>query len=704
MPRCVLSRRIAVLASPLLLLPAMASAQLRIASWNISFYDGTDRASAIQTSVYGSFNGRSMSPDVLLVQEVDSAAAMNTLLSVLNTASGSPGDWAAGPYFTGPDSQGVMYYRTSKVQLVSAFVIAAGSTSTSDQPRNTERFDIRPVGYSGAGATLAMYNTHMKAGSTSTDNDRRLIETTRIRSNAEGADTNSSNGVADGLPAGWQFLLAGDFNMQTSTQTSYVELVGSQANNTGRFFDPINTPGSWNNNSAFRFVHTQDPIGAGGMDDRHDQILLGGGLVDGVGFDYVGNPSLAYSTTTWNDPNHSYRSWGNDGSSYNTTLAVSGNAMVGPVIAQALIDACSPSGGTAAGHLPVFLDLYLPPEISVSTTTINFGSVPVGSTANQVLNVSNGGNTTLFGANGIASLSYSMVASAGFTAPGGSFSDAAGGGVNPHTISMNTSTPGTKTGTITITSNSPDEPTRVINLTGTVTASNLPPVANAGPDQTVNDSNNSGNEPVTLNGSSSSDPDGTITNYRWAQGTTTLANGASSTANITLPVGTHTITLTVTDNGGLTANDTVVIKVNRPPTVNAGSDVTVTDNDNSGSETVALSGSASDLDGTIASLIWREGTTILGTGSNLSTPLSVGVHTITLTAVDNNGASSIDSVVVTVEAAPCPADWNNDGSVDGDDVILFFSEWDIGNADYNNDGSTDGDDVIQFFSNWDASC
>jgi len=700
----VVSRRIIALASPVLLLPGIASAQLRIASWNISFYDGTDRGAAIQTSIYGSFNGRSMSPDVLLVQEVDSAAAMNTLLSVLNTATGSPGDWAAGPFFTGPDSQGVMLYRTSKVQFVSAFVVAAGSTSTTDQPRNTERFDIRPVGYTGAGATLAMYNTHMKAGSASTDNDRRLVETTRIRNNAEGTDTNAANGVADGLPAGWQFLIAGDFNMQSSSQTSYVELVGSQTNNTGRFFDPINTPGSWNNNSAFRFVHTQDPIGAGGMDDRHDQILLGGGLVDGVGFDYVGNPALAYSTTTWNDPNHSYRAWGNDGSSYNVTLAVSSNTMVGPEIAQALINACSPTGGTAAGHLPVFLDLYLPPEISVSTTTINFGSVALGTTANQTLNVSNGGNTTLFGANGIASLSYSMASSAGFTAPAGSFSDAAGGGANAHTITMNTSTVGTKTGTITITSNSPDEPTRVISLTGTVVAANLPPVANAGPDQTVNDTNNSGNEPVTLNGASSSDPDGTITNYRWSQGATTLATGASSTANVTLPVGTQTITLTVTDNGGLTATDTVVIKVNQPPTVNAGSDVTVTDVDNSGSEIVALSGSASDLDGTISSLTWREGATVLGTGTNLSAPFGVGIHTVTLTAIDNNGASSVDSVVITVQAPSCPADWNHDGSVDGDDVIQFFSEWDAGNADYNNDGSTDGDDVIQFFSNWDASC
>jgi hypothetical protein len=55
-------------------------------------------------------------------------------------------------------------------------------------------------------------------------------------------------------------------------------------------------------------------------------------------------------------------------------------------------------------------------------------------------------------------------------------------------------------------------------------------------------------------------------------------------------------------------------------------------------------------------------------------------------------------------SARCPADWDNSGGVDGDDVIAFFADWDQGNADYNNDGGTDGDDVISFFGNWDQGC
>ena len=61
---------------------------------------------------------------------------------------------------------------------------------------------------------------------------------------------------------------------------------------------------------------------------------------------------------------------------------------------------------------------------------------------------------------------------------------------------------------------------------------------------------------------------------------------------------------------------------------------------------------------------------------------------------------------VRVGAPLCGADFNADGSVDGDDVIAFFGAWDLGQiaADINRDGSTDGDDVIEFFSDWDSGC
>ncbi|MFZ4575970.1 MAG: hypothetical protein ACOYN0_16395, partial [Phycisphaerales bacterium] len=56
------------------------------------------------------------------------------------------------------------------------------------------------------------------------------------------------------------------------------------------------------------------------------------------------------------------------------------------------------------------------------------------------------------------------------------------------------------------------------------------------------------------------------------------------------------------------------------------------------------------------------------------------------------------------QADGCFADYNNDSSIDGDDVIAFFADWDSGNpcADSAGDG-VDGDDVIAFFGSWDSN-
>lgn len=331
---------------------------LRVCTWNVTSYTGANltRDNAFKTAIYGVFSGRSLAPDVIAAQEFSSQTSVDGFGAMLNSAPGSPGDWAAATFINGPDLDNAFFYRTSKVTYIGTTVIAAGSAVSTDQPRNTYRHDFLPAGLAGASNTIAIYNSHMKAGSAGSDQSRRLVEAQRIRDNAQGLDTNPSNGVADGLPAGYNFIVVGDFNIQTSSQAAYQELVGSQANNTGRFFDPISTTGSWNNSSSYRFVHTQDPLND--MDDRLDFLLVSASLINGAGVDYIGNPAIAYSTSTWNDPNHSYRVWGNDGTSYGTGIQVGSNSMVGATIAQAIRN--SVGGSVTGGHLPVYLDLTLP--------------------------------------------------------------------------------------------------------------------------------------------------------------------------------------------------------------------------------------------------------------------------------------------------------------------------------------------------------
>ncbi len=190
---------------------------------------------------------------------------------------------------------------------------------------------------------------------------------------------------------------------------------------------------------------------------------------------------------------------------------------------------------------------------------------------------------------------------------------------------------------------------------------NIPPTANAGADQTITLPINS----VTLNGSGS-DPDGTITSYQWtkvsgpAAGTITSPTSASTTVTA-LVQGVYKFELKVTDNGGATGKDTMQVIVNAaapppniPPTANAGADQNITLPTNS----VTLTGSGTDPDGTIASYQWTKvsgpaaGTITTATAATTTvTSLVQGVYKFELKVTDNGGAVGRDTMIVTVNPA-----------------------------------------------------
>lgn len=181
----------------------------------------------------------------------------------------------------------------------------------------------------------------------------------------------------------------------------------------------------------------------------------------------------------------------------------------------------------------------------------------------------------------------------------------------------------------------------------TVLVRNDPPVAVAGNDSTITDADGDDVETVTLNGSASADPDGAIEGYAWTQEGREIATEANPT--VPLPVGTHEIILTVTDDRGAVGSDVVTIKVNAPPTANAGLDQTVTDTDGDGSQAVTLDGTAStDSDGTVVGFLWTLDGMQIAVGGSPTVLLSVGTHTIILTVTDNAGATATDEVTITI--------------------------------------------------------
>lgn len=429
---------------------AEAGDGLRLAAWNITNYTGGN-AAHIGNVVYGEFNGDQFAPDVIMLQEITTQNALNSLVSALNGAAGSPGDWAGGQFFSGGGGgiNTAMVYRTDRIDLVGSTLVAPAAGPGS-HPRNIVRYDIRLDGYTAEETIIALYPVHMKAGSGSSDQARRLIESQIIRNDAES------------LPAGRHLIVGGDFNTQTSSQAAYQELVGNQVNNDGRFFDPIAAPGSWNNNFTYRNIHTQDPVGGGGMDDRLDQLLLSIGLGDGIGLDYVGQFLTPWNLSTPTDPNHSHRVWGNDGTSFNTSMTTSGNTMVGQSIAQSII-----AMGGNSGHCPLYFDMVVPAQVA-ATASIDFGAVMQNSAASALVDVMNNADTEIWGIPGIRDLEYQFSATGLVSAPDGMFTESASAGMNQHTITADTSTVGPITGTLSVESNDPDVPSLVISISGEV--------------------------------------------------------------------------------------------------------------------------------------------------------------------------------------------------------------------------------------------
>jgi hypothetical protein len=208
-------------------------------------------------------------------------------------------------------------------------------------------------------------------------------------------------------------------------------------------------------------------------------------------------------------------------------------------------------------------------------------------------------------------------------------------------------------------------------------AANVVPVANAGANQTVNSG-----VTVTLNGTASSDSDGSIASYTWNQtaGTPAVILASGATAQPTFPaptvVATTTLTfsLVVTDNrGGVSPASTVTVTINPTvnvaPTANAGSNQTV-----ASGVTVTLNGSASsDPDGSIASYAWTQtaGTPAVTLASATTaqptfvapTVAMATTFTFSLVVSDNGGAASSASTVNVVVNPPVAGNVNVTGQI-----------------------------------------
>jgi hypothetical protein len=189
----------------------------------------------------------------------------------------------------------------------------------------------------------------------------------------------------------------------------------------------------------------------------------------------------------------------------------------------------------------------------------------------------------------------------------------------------------------------------------TVNTSNTPPVAHAGPDQTV-----AAGATVTLNGSGSTDADGNPLTYSWTltqrpAGSTAALTGANSVSPtfVADKAGIYVARLVVNDGQANSAPDTVQITTtNTAPVANAGPDQTV-----SVGAVVQLNGSAStDANGDPLTYQWTLTTRPAGSTAVLSSTTAVnptftadrpGNYVAQLVVHDGTVASAADTVQIT---------------------------------------------------------
>ncbi len=406
-----------------------APAQLRIVTYNTAngtFPSGNDASpragmdNVLQAIGDEVTNGITRPIDALIFQEHDDpSTTTQEFVNLLNGIYGA-GTYAHSTIITLPNFtlniRQTMVYNTNTLSLIHEK--AFGTTGSSAAARQTARFQLRPVGYD-ATADFYVYNSHYKAGSTSSDQSRRAFEANTIR--------NDSDALGQGINA----IYAGDFNMRSSSETAYQTLLGA---GNGQAFDPINAPGTWNNNSSFASIHTQSPhdgsdgLITGGIDDRFDFQLVTGELLDNEGLSYIPG---------------SYHTFGNNGTTFNRAVNSSNNTYP---LANSILDDLA----HVSDHLPVVADYQLPAkmlvEVGAVTSRVIIGTpvdVPVTVTNVAPVATANGADELDYVVTGIDNVLGNAIGTADPLASG-----------NLHIMSMDTSGLGVAIGRVDVISSS----------------------------------------------------------------------------------------------------------------------------------------------------------------------------------------------------------------------------------------------------------
>lgn len=278
-------------------------------------------------------------PDIFMITELTSSAGATTILNDALNVDGIT-YYQKATYYNGPDTDNMLYYNTNKLVMYSQYEI----------PTSLRNISEYVLYYDAPGMTAASdtvfiycYMAHLKASTGATNEQKRNQEAVLLKNRMD-TRTNLEN-----------VFLGGDFNLYTSAEAAHNTIL-----NGGNvlLFDPISSPGNWNNNSSFSSIHTQstrsgslsDGGSFGGMDDRFDFIFTTNDVLTGTN-------KLTYV------PN-SYKAIGNDGNHFNQSI--NSSSPINTSAPANVIDALY----YMSDHLPVVLKAVLPINVGIAESSV----------------------------------------------------------------------------------------------------------------------------------------------------------------------------------------------------------------------------------------------------------------------------------------------------------------------------------------------
>jgi len=266
-----------------------------------------------------------LQPDIITLNELTNISAVDSLYSSgIDTAK-----YAFGTFFSDGTLGNAIVYNKQRLAQASSRVMLTS-------PRKTQIYKLYNIqqDFQAYPDTVFMtfFIVHFKSSQGTTNETTRLIQAQDIRDYTR-------------IFAPSNFILSGDFNMYRSSEPAYQKLL-----ETGDlpFFDPIDRPGSWNNNVTFKDIHTQSPRTTsfdggvtGGLDDRFDIIMVAEEIMQGTG-------GIRYIPNTYSAP-------GNDGQHFNQSIvSAPANTSAPDSVIQAL--------HLMSDHLPVVMKIEMDPS------------------------------------------------------------------------------------------------------------------------------------------------------------------------------------------------------------------------------------------------------------------------------------------------------------------------------------------------------